>query len=163
MTSSTSQYDILHNMAPAGVWNLLGLLQAPAVLHLHIMDVSPDYQLHHESPADVSEEHKRPLIWEQALYTPSKHTFSAVTDSMMSERCSEMTSCHFSTGPGLLMLTLSNLPHMRMSRSEHPTAEYTAKRSYSMPTYHLTCLWRSEREGQLLSARRRVSLTSRGS
>ena len=32
---------------------------------------------------------------------PSKHTFSATTDCMISERCSEITSCHLSAGPGL--------------------------------------------------------------
>ena len=52
----------------------------------------------------------------------SQHTFSATTDCMMSERCSEITSCHLSGGPGLLMLTRSNLAHTRVPASRQRRA-----------------------------------------
>ena len=50
---------------------------------------------------------------------PSKHTFSATTDCMISERCSEITSCHLSAGPGLLMFTRSNLAPTQVPTSKH--------------------------------------------
>ena len=95
---------------------------------------------------------------------PSKHTFSATTDCMISERCSEITSCHLSAGPGLLMFTRSNLAPTQVPTSKQPraaTSECNPK--HDNPMAHASVAAEGQQPAQLKYAQCEVVLLATGS